>query len=248
MQERPFRAPHHTVSETALVGSRVTHHLGEVGLANLGVLFLDEVPEFKRAALETLLQVVEDGFVPSHQSPTATIPHLVASMLPCACGRPGDRCTCSTENSLRYLNRLTDHFITTFDMQLAVSGRSVDERRSGKRGDPSEVIRKRVEAAREIQMNRYTNERFDCNAELPGTHIGKYCPLTEGAKRFLKSDTQRPATDLVQYNAIMRLARTIADLHGAAVIGKTHVGEALAYRALDTRKSTLARRVRRGDQ
>ena len=239
---RPFRAPHHTTSAAALAGGAgASNRLptpGEISLAHRGVLFLDELPEFRRDVLEALRQPLEDGTVTiSRGAGQVTYParfQLIAAMNPCRCGWYGtDRCTCSKASVQQYLRRLSGPLLDRIDLQIAVQ--PVEYAALAARGqaaeEPSETIRSRVIAAREIQ---YQRQGVDvCNASLSPAHLSDCCPLTEEASDMFRAAFERLGLTARAHDRVLRMARTIADLAGSAVIHPEHLAEALQYRTLD---------------
>lgn len=242
---RPFRAPHHGISDAGLVGGGTVPRPGEVSLAHHGVLFLDEILEFKRHVLEGLRQPLEDGTVlVTRASASIRYPArfmLVAAMNPCPCGYYGDRtreCRCTPHQVRRYRARLSGPLLDRLDIHLDVP--PVPVRELGGEGQPesSAMIRARVIAARGRQTARYRQERLYCNAQLTPRHIKKYCAISASAKDLLEQAMTRLGLSARAYGRILRVARTIADLADSAHIEPMHVAEAIQYRSLD-RQSNL---------
>lgn len=243
MAGRPFRAPHHTVSAASMSGGGSAGRLpipGEISLAHRGVLFLDELPEFRSDVLETLRQPLEDGEVTiSRVSGKVTYPakfQLLAAMNPCKCGYYGtSRCRCSEESVRRYLRKLSGPLMDRIDLQVAVQ--PVQYEALAARGkteeESSEKIRNRVLKAREIQKERYKNTDISANAELPLDRLAKDCAMTEAAQKMLEQAFERLGMTARAYDRILRVSRTIADLDTSEVIDAVHIAEAIQYRQLD---------------
>lgn len=237
---RPFRAPHHTVSPVALSGGGVKVKPGEISLANNGILFLDELPEFGRKTMEVLRQPLEDGTVTvSRASGKYTYPcniMLIAAMNPCPCGyfnHPTRKCTCSETSIQRYLNRVSGPLIDRFDIHIEVPPVNYDELSDKTREESSENIKKRVNKAREIQNERYKNSKTTCNARISDAEFQNYCAISDEASRLLKSAFETMGLSARAYNRILKVARTIADLAGSETIESVHIAEAVQYRSLD---------------
>jgi len=239
---RPFRAPHHTISAVALIGGGKLPKPGEISLAHHGVLFLDELPEFKRDVLEALRQPLEDGKVTiSRANGTAVFPAsftLIGSANPCPCGFFGDsskECTCTPMQINRYLSRISGPLMDRFDIQIEVPPISFDELTGQRRGETSKEIRKRVNKARQIQLERYKNEGIFYNAQLNSRLIGKYCALNSAQRKMLRQAFVSLNLSARAYDRILKVARTIADLEGCQNIEDHHLAEAIQYRKLDRR-------------
>lgn len=236
---RPFRNPHHSISTIGLVGGGVVPKPGELSLAHRGVLFLDELSEFRRDATEVMRQPIEDGVVNlTRVSASITYPckgMLVAAMNPCKCGYYGDRskkCRCSEASVQRYLGKLSGPLLDRIDIQVEASSiMYADMQKTAPEG--SKDIKKRVIYAREIQTKRYKTESFFSNADLTGSSIEKYCVLDGGAKRLIKNAFDAMGLSARAHSRILKVARTIADLEGEDVINELHVAEAIQYRSLD---------------
>ena len=240
MSGRPFRAPHHTVSDRALVGGGTFPRPGEVSLAHRGVLFLDELPEFGRATLDALRQPLENGVVTiSRTSQAVTFPAdcmLVAAMNPCPCGYATDPthvCVCSPQQIQRYRSRISGPLLDRIDLHVAVPPVPYDELRASVPAESSAQIRQRVVAARERQSRRYADTRCRTNADLSGRLLEEHCRLDSQGQDFLREAVRRLALSARAYTRILRLARTIADLADSGDIGVEHLAEAVACRALD---------------
>ncbi|MCH5304750.1 MAG: YifB family Mg chelatase-like AAA ATPase, partial [Ruminococcus sp.] len=237
---RPFRAPHHTVSSVALSGGGIKVKPGEVSLANNGVLFLDELPEFDRKTMEVLRQPLEDGTVTvSRASGKYTYPcniMLIAAMNPCPCGyfnHPTRKCTCSNTSIQRYLNRISGPLLDRFDIHIEVPPVDYEELSSKSQEENSENIKKRVDNARKIQTERYKNSQTTCNARISDAEFQDYCTISDEAANLLKSAFETMGLSARAYNRILKVARTIADMAGSETIEITHVAEAVQYRSLD---------------
>ena len=240
MLERPFRAPHHTVSAVALVGGGTKAKPGEISLAHGGVLFLDELPEYNRAALEAMRQPLEDGFVSvvrvSAQAKYPARAMFVAAMNPCPCGNYGSKtqpCRCKPSEISRYLSRISGPLLDRIDMQLEVSAVPVREITASAPEEPSSAIRARVQAARARQQSRYQGTGVSCNAELSARQIGEICEMDDVCRMLIERACEKYSLSMRAVSRIQKVARTIADLAGEEKIGRAHVLEALAYRNLD---------------
>lgn len=238
LTKRPFRSPHHTSSTVALTGG--AKGPGEISLAHTGVLFLDELPEFKREALEALRQPLEDGRVTiSRAGFKQDFPAqftLIASMNPCPCGYYGDRsgkCRCSQFQIRNYLSRISGPFLNRLDVMWEVSRPEFSELRSTAHEESSAQIKKRVDAARDIQRRRYAGTKIYCNAQLTGELLERYCALDTRAEGLLRMAFNSMSMSARAYKRILCVARTIADLQGSENITEKHVAEAIQYRALD---------------
>lgn len=238
---RPFRSPHHTVSPVGLSGGGTIPKPGEVSLAHGGVLFLDELPEFSRQALEVLRQPVEDGIVTvSRVHATVSYPcsvMLIAAMNPCPCGfygHPTRKCTCNEKAIAKYLGRVSGPLLDRIDIHIEVPPVDYDEL-SGKTqsGEPSEKIRERVNKARAIQHKRFEGTNITCNARISSAMLRKVCVLSEDAEKVLKKAFEKLNLSARAYDRVLKVARTIADLEASENIGVSHILEAVQYRALD---------------
>ncbi|NBX01827.1 ATP-binding protein [bacterium] len=237
---RPFRSPHHTISDIGLIGGGSIPGPGEVSLAHRGVLFLDELPEFRRSALEVLRQPLEDGQVTvSRAAGKVTLPSrlmLVAAMNPCPCGHLGDRqkdCRCSTVSIQRYRAKISGPLLDRIDIQIEAPALSLDELRSAQPGESSAIMRQRIESARAIQQARFRERTITCNALLSGNDLRNYCALERAQGDLLQQAMEKLSLSARAYDRILRVARTIADLAGAERIATEHLLEAIHYRSLD---------------
>ncbi|MCX6997897.1 MAG: YifB family Mg chelatase-like AAA ATPase [Kiritimatiellaeota bacterium] len=238
---RPFRSPHHTVSDAGLLGGGTQPVPGEVSLAHHGVLFLDELPEFHRNALEVLRQPLEDGVVTvARVAATITFPcqfMLVAAMNPCPCGYysdPKHECRCTPQQIRRYRNRISGPLLDRIDIHIEVPAVRYQDLVSVEKGESSAVIRERVIRARQIQQERFKGSaRVHCNATMRSRDIHKYCALGPEAQEMLKMAITELNFSARAYDRILKVARTIADLAGAEQIETAHVAEAIQYRSLD---------------
>ncbi len=237
IKKRPFRAPHHTSSSVSIIGGGRVPKPGEISLAHNGVLFLDELPEFRRDVLEVLRQPMEDGFVTiSRAKETITYPSrfmLVAAMNPCPCGWFGDPvhpCSCSIYEVKRYRNKISGPLWDRFDIQLEVPRLLPEELSSYGEGERSESIRKRVIKAREIQKARYKNSSIFSNSALTPGMIKEFIPLGEEEKSFLVNASERLGLTGRGFDRVLKVARTIADLDGEKNVKLPHIAEALQYR------------------
>jgi magnesium chelatase family protein len=237
---RPFRSPHHTISDAGLVGGGQTPRPGEVSLAHLGVLFLDELPEFKRNALEALRQPLEEGAITITRSlVTASFPAkfmLVAAMNPCPCGYFGDRvrtCRCSPQQIRQYQGKISGPLLDRIDLHIEVP--SVKYRAlSGKEmGESSAVIKNRVNLTRDRQQKRFGNSGIMVNARMTEKQIRKYCSIDEESHKLMEMAIEKLGLSARAMNRILKVSRTIADLEGKENIEPAHVAEAIQYRNLD---------------
>ena len=237
---RPFRSPHHTVSANALSGGGVTPKPGELSLSHCGVLFLDELPEFRRDSLEVLRQPLEDRVITiSRVNATLTYPcniTLVAAMNPCPCGNFGNPhriCTCTPAQIHRYRSKISGPLLDRIDIHIEVPSVQYDDLSKIADGDTSEEIKKRVNAARKIQLERYKNDGITSNAQLTAAMLDKYCALGDDENRIMKSAFDRLGLSARAHSKILKVARTIADLDKSDDIKKSHIAEAIQYRNFD---------------
>lgn len=239
IHRRPFRAPHHTITESALVGGGKLVKPGEISLASGGVLFLDELPEFRKGTLEILRQPLEERVVTiARHSGTYQYPSnmmLVAAMNPCNCGYYPDRnhCNCSPLEVKRYLNKISKPLLDRIDIVIEADRIEYKELQNTMKEESSAQIRTRVERARNIQYDRYRDETIYFNAELTPKLIEKYCVLGKNEKKKISSIFEEMRLSARGYHRILKVARTIADLDGKERIQMRHLSEAICYRNLD---------------
>lgn len=238
--QRPFRSPHHTISPVSLVGGGRIPKPGEISLAHLGVLFLDELPEFKKNALEVLRQPLEEKMVTiSRVSATLTYPAnfmLIASMNPCPCGYYGDsahECSCTSQQIHNYLNKISGPLLDRIDIHVEVKATQYEHLEKKSNGESSEEIRARVNKARLIQLQRYKSKNILFNAHLNPRDIEKYCCLGTKERALIKKAFNNLNLSARAYHRILKLARTIADLEECEKINIYHLSEAIQYRNLD---------------
>ena len=239
--ERPFRSPHHTVSMAGLSGGGTVPKPGEISLAHNGVLFLDELPEFARASMEVMRQPIEDGVITiSRASGALTYPcsfMLVAAMNPCPCGylgHPTKPCTCSPAAARKYISKLSGPLLDRIDIQIEVPPVQFDELTDKTvREESSADIKKRVDAARAIQTERFKGSGVTCNAKMTERQIEAFCTLTPECRRMLSGVFDRLGLSARAYNKILKLSRTVADMAGSETILEEHITEAIRYRNLD---------------
>ncbi|MBQ6874360.1 MAG: YifB family Mg chelatase-like AAA ATPase [Clostridia bacterium] len=238
--KRPYRSPHHTVSTAGLSGGGRIPHPGELSLAHNGVLFLDELPEFSRVAMETMRQPVEDGIITiSRVSGTLTYPcetMLVCAMNPCPCGyygHPTKECTCPKGAPVKYLSKVSGPLLDRLDIHVEVPQVDFKKLSDDEKGEPSAVIRERVNAARKIQQKRFEGTSIKCNAKMTPAMTREFCKLDERQKAFLEKSFEKLGLSARAYDKILRVARTIADLDGDENIQLAHLTEAVQYRSLD---------------
>ena len=243
---RPFRAPHHTISDAGLIGGGQIPKPGEVSLAHHGVLFLDELPEYKKHVLEVLRQPLEDRKVTiSRAVSTLTYPAtfmLIVAMNPCPCGYlsdPKHECRCSYPQIHRYRSRVSGPLLDRIDLHVEVPAVAYKDLKGEAEAESSEAIRKRVSAAREIQSTRFSRAKIFCNAQMSSRHIKKFCRVDEDSGRLLESAIDKLGLSARAYNRILKIARTIADLENHGDIAAGHVGEAIQYRNLDRGQKDL---------
>ena len=237
---RPFRSPHHTISTAGLSGGGSIPRPGELSLAHNGVLFLDELPEFKRDALEVLRQPLEDGKVTiSRATATYTYPcniMLVASMNPCKCGYFGDpnhECTCTHAQVQNYRSKISGPLLDRIDIQVEVTPVNYNDLSSTRPAESSAEIKKRVDRTRAVQLERYKDKGIISNSQLTAGMINKYCRLSDEANALLKSAFDNLGFSARAHSRILKVARTIADLDGCENITSAHIAEAIQYRSLD---------------
>jgi len=237
IRSRPFRSPHHTISHAGLVGGGNNPHPGEISLAHRGVLFLDELPEFGPRVLEVLRQPIEDKIVTiSRASGSMSFPanfQLIAAMNPCPCGYYGDPvkpCTCSNSTVTKYQKRISGPLLDRIDIYIEVPRVEYDKLSDKRLGEPSQVVRARVEAARTIQRQRFAENGIASNADMHPADIRHYCVLDETGMSLMRAAMNQYQLSARAYHRILKLARTIADLASMDQIAPQHLAEALQYR------------------
>ena len=237
---RPIRSPHHTTTTLALTGGGRNARPGEISLAHTGVLFLDEMPEYKRDTLETLRQPLEDGVITvSRVESSVEYPAnftLIASMNPCPCGNYGSRdkeCKCNPTAIHKYLSKLSGPLMDRIDMHIEVDSVTYDELNSEELEEASESIKSRVDSARQIQLDRYKDTAIFSNAKMNDQQIKKYCKISFESDKMLRYAFEKMNLSARGYNRILKVARTIADLEGSKDILDEHIMEAISYRSLD---------------
>lgn len=237
---RPFRAPHHTISGVSLVGGGRIPKPGEISLAHYGVLFLDELTEFQKSTLEVLRGPLEDRQVTvSRVNGTFTYPAnfmFAASMNPCPCGYYGSKekeCSCSTNAISKYMGKISGPLLDRIDICIEVTQVKYNKLDSNERIETSEEVKKRVDKARKIQLERYKNSKILSNSELTPKLIDKYCKLDENGKKILENAFNKLKLSARAYGRILKVARTIADLEASENIQVKHIAEAIQYRSID---------------
>lgn len=240
IQTRQFRAPHHTASEISLIGGGRMPKPGEVSLSHNGVLFLDELPEFKKSVLEVLRQPLEDGFVTiSRAKASLSFPSnfmLIASMNPCPCGYLGDpyhQCTCTQSNIDRYLGKISNPLLDRIDIHIEVSPVKYENLTQTGGEETSREIRKRVQMARNIQLDRFDGMNMHSNSQILPNHLNKYCKLDKNSESIMNQAFKKYNFTGRTYNKLLKVSRTIADLDGEKNIRENHILEAIRYRTLD---------------
>ncbi len=238
--ERPFRSPHHTVSPAGLTGGGSIPHPGEISLAHNGVLFLDELPEFSRNAMEILRQPIEDGQVTiSRVNATLTYPcsiMLIAAMNPCPCGyygHPSRECTCSKKAVSQYLAKVSGPLLDRLDIHVEVPPVEFNDISSLEKAESSEEIKKRIDKVRKIQNERFKGTGITCNARITAAILNEVCPLDDTAKNIMQRSFDSMGLSARAYDRILKVARTIADMDDSEVIKRDHIFEAIQYRSLD---------------
>ena len=243
LTRRPFRAPHHTASAAALAGGGPLLRPGEISLAHNGVLFLDELPEFHRDVLEALRQPLEEGEVTVARSGgTLHLParfQLVCAMNPCRCGwrgHPSGRCTCSDRDVEKYVEKISGPLLDRIDLHVSVPSVDYESMRRKETPESSTDVKRRVDAARAIQTERFAGTGVTCNAHMPAPMIGEFCRLDGAGEALMRSAFERMGLTARSHDRILRVARTIADLDGAEAIGPEHLAEAIQFRNTDILK------------
>jgi magnesium chelatase family protein len=241
MTTRPFRSPHHTISDVALVGGGGNPQPGEISMANNGVLFLDELPEFKRSVLEVMRQPMEERKVTiSRAKISIEYPAnfmLVASMNPCPCGyynHPEKECVCGSAIVQRYLSKISGPLLDRIDIHVEVVPVSFDEMTANRKTESSAEIRERVVRAREVQMERFQEKQsIFCNAMMPSNMVKEICVINDAGKSLLRTAMERLGLSARAYDRILKVSRTVADLAASPEIRTEHLAEAIQYRSLD---------------
>ncbi|MDD5596968.1 MAG: YifB family Mg chelatase-like AAA ATPase [Victivallaceae bacterium] len=239
LNRRPFRAPHHTISDVGLIGGGGNPAPGEISLAHNGVLFLDELPEFKRNVLEVLRQPMEDGVVNiTRAAGSCSFPAnfmLVAAMNPCPCGleNPALGCRCKPDEKRRYRNKISGPLLDRIDLHVEVNRLSHEELLAAPDGEASKSILERVITAREVQRGRFKTRKFHCNAGMSGKDLQKFCKLESQSQLLLRHAITNFNLSPRAYDRILKVARTIADLAGQEQISEDHLFEAISYRSYD---------------
>lgn len=237
VRSRPFRSPHHTISTAGLTGGGTVPRPGEISLAHRGVLFLDELPEFRKETLEVMRQPLEDGVVTiSRASGSASFPsrfQLVCAMNPCRCGWYGDpsgRCVCSQASVQSYLSRISGPMLDRIDIIVEVPALNFTQLRAHEEPEPSSAVKKRVEAARGRQLTRFAGTDCRCNADMQAKELRRWCELDDACAALMQQAFDALGLTARSYDRIRRVARTIADLDGSAEIQPQHLAEAIQYR------------------
>ncbi|NTW18049.1 MAG: YifB family Mg chelatase-like AAA ATPase [Syntrophaceae bacterium] len=237
---RPFRAPHHTISDAGLVGGGHIPRPGEISLAHKGVLFLDELPEFRRNVLEALRQPLEDGHVTiTRSATTATFPAqfmLVAAMNPCPCGYYGDQarvCRCAPQQIRQYQARISGPLLDRIDIHIEVPSVRYKDLTGKSAGESSGAIKVRIERSRRIQNKRFAGERTQCNARMSDRQIKAFCSVDDDSQKLMEMAIEKLGLSARAYTKVLKVARTIADLDEEERILSSHVAEAIQYRNLD---------------
>lgn len=240
VSQRPFRAPHHTVSAIGLSGGGTIPHPGEISLAHNGVLFLDELPEFKRNAMEILRQPIEDGQITiSRTNATLTYPcsiMLIAAMNPCPCGyfgHPTRECICTKKSVSNYLSKISGPLLDRLDIHIEVPPVEFNDLSSEEAAESSAEIKKRVDRVRKIQNERFKGTDITCNARITSAFIRQMCPLNDEAKNILQKSFDVMGLSARAYDRILKVSRTIADIDNSETIKSDHIFEAIQYRSLD---------------
>lgn len=240
IKSRPFRSPHHSVSPAGLSGGGAVPKPGEISLSHNGVLFLDELPEFSRSSMEAMRQPIEDGKITiARVAATFSYPcsiMLVCAMNPCPCGfygHPTRKCTCPEGAAARYLSKVSGPLLDRLDIHIEVPPVEFMELSSKEKAESSEKIRERVNAAREIQRERFNGTAITCNAKMDSAATKKYCVATDAAMNMLKTAFESLGLSARAYDKVLRVSRTIADLDKSEIIDVKHIAEAVGYRSLD---------------
>lgn len=237
---RPFRSPHHTISDAGLIGGGQIPKPGEVSLSHNGVLFLDELPEFKKNVLEVMRQPLEEERVTIARAATSiTYPArfmLVAAMNPCPCGYysdPNNECTCTIPQIQRYRSKISGPLMDRIDIHIEVPAVKYRDLASREPGESSREIKKRIDSARKTQLNRFKGLKIYCNAQMTNRHIKKFCQIDEASQKLLELAIDKFGLSARAYARVLKVARTIADLESQESIQPSHLSEAIQYRSLD---------------
>jgi magnesium chelatase family protein len=237
---RPFRSPHHTISDAGLIGGGKIPRPGEVSLAHNGILFLDELPEFDKSTLEVMRQPLESGVVTiSRAAASLTYPAnfmLASAMNPCMCGfhsHPTKECRCTPSQIQKYMSKISGPLLDRIDIHIEVPAVPYEKLISEPTGESSYDIRQRVNKARQIQNQRFTKEYGHCNAHMQPRQIRKYCRMEDGASKLLETAIKQLGLSARAYDRILKVSRTIADLAESEIIQTEHISEAIQYRSLD---------------
>lgn len=240
IRERPFRSPHHSASGVALVGGGSFPKPGEVSLSLNGILFLDELTEFKRSVLEYLRQPLEDGYISiSRARQSVVFPAqftLICSTNPCPCGYYGDSiqaCTCSPRQREQYWAKLSGPLLDRIDLQVVVSRLKPEEMTRQKTGESSEEVRERVAKARDIAEKRFKGDTINCNAQMQSRHLRDFCALDDASRNLLEGAIRKLGLSARGMDRILKVSRTIADLSGSETLQTSHLAEAIQYRTMD---------------
>ncbi len=243
LTQRPFRAPHHTLSSVAMTGGGSIPRPGEISLAHNGVLFLDELPEFPRDVLEALRAPIEDGEVTiTRAAASVTLPSrfmLVGAMNPCRCGwygHPSGRCRCTPQQVEKYAERISGPMLDRMDLHVNVPSVEFEAMRRRERAESSAAVRARVNAARAIQSARFAGTEVLCNAQMTPPMVGRFCALDDAGEKLLRAAFERMGLTARSHDRLLRVARTIADLEGSERIESAHLAEAIQYRNTDILK------------
>jgi len=241
--DRPFRAPHHTISDAGLTGGGHNPKPGEISLAHNGVLFLDEMPEFRKNVLEIMRQPLEDQKVTiSRAAGSVTYPAsftLVGSMNPCPCGYfsdPSHECRCTASQIRKYRSKISGPLLDRIDIQIEVPAVSFQDIMKTELSENSDSIRKRVSVARHIQDERFKEHGIHCNGQMKSRHIKKYCCLKPSSRQILQMAVDRMGFSARACNRILKISRTLADMSGDSEISPVHITEAIQYRSQDRKK------------
>lgn len=240
VSHRPFRSPHHTATTIALTGGGMKSKPGEISLADNGVLFLDEFPEYSRQSIEVLRQPLEDGVITvARNAQTITYPAnftLIVSLNPCPCGNYGSKekeCTCSAAQINKYLSKLSGPIMDRIDIHVEVGNVTYAQLKSEEKEESSKEIKARVDKARAIQNERFKNDKIYCNSKMSVPQTRKYCKLDDAGEKLLRNAFDRLKLSARAHDKILKVARTIADLDGSENIQAKHIAEAISYRTMD---------------